>query len=286
MAAVKGILGRKLGMTQVWDSDNRVIPVTVIQAGPCRVVQLKTPERDGYSAVQIAFGAAKEQRLTKPELGHLKKNGAAPSKHLAELRVDDLSPYAVGQVIGADVFAAGERVDVTGISKGKGFTGVMQRHNFKGQGASHGNHKKHRAPGSVGACATPARVFKGMRMAGQSGSERVTTLNLEVVEGDAERGLLLVKGAVPGPNGAIVFVRNAVKGPAVAAPELGSGNGGAKQATKTEEPTLDADASDGEPGASVSESGAESAETDESGTPPSSEQPVEADAAESEGGAE
>jgi large subunit ribosomal protein L3 len=266
MAAVKGILGRKLGMTQVWDSDNRVIPVTVIQAGPCRVVQLKTPERDGYSAVQIAFGAAKEQRLSKPELGHLKKNGAAPTKHLAELRVDDLSPYAVGQVIGADVFAAGERVDVTGISKGKGFSGVMQRHNFKGQGASHGNHKKHRAPGSVGACATPARVFKGMRMAGQYGNERVTTLNLEVVEGDAERGLLLVRGAVPGPNGGIVLVRNAVKGPAVAPPTFG-GNGGAKK---------DADASDREPGASVSEAGAEVAETEESGTPASSERPEEA----------
>ena len=225
MAAVKGILGRKLGMTQVWDSDNRVIPVTVIQAGPCRVVQLKTPERDGYSAVQIAFGAAKEQRLSKPELGHLKKNGAAATKHLAELRVDDLSPYAVGQVIGADVFVAGERVDVTGISKGKGFSGVMQRHNFKGQGASHGNHKKHRAPGSVGACATPARVFKGMRMAGQTGNGRVTTLNLEVIEGDAERGLLLVRGAVPGPNGGLVLVRNAVKGPAVAAPAFGDGGG-------------------------------------------------------------
>jgi large subunit ribosomal protein L3 len=225
MAAVKGILGRKLGMTQVWDSDNRVVPVTVIQAGPCRVVQLKTPERDGYAAVQLAFGASKEQRLTKPDLGHLKKNGATPSKHLAELRVDDLSPYAVGQIIAADVFSAGERVDVTGISKGKGFTGTMQRHNFKGQGASHGNHKKHRAPGSVGACATPARVFKGMRMAGQHGSERVTTLNLEVVEGDAERGLLLVKGSVPGPNGGLVLVRNAVKGPAVAPPDLGSSDG-------------------------------------------------------------
>jgi large subunit ribosomal protein L3 len=223
MAAVKGILGRKLGMTQVWDSENRVVPVTVIQAGPCRVVQLKTPERDGYSAVQIAFGAAKEQRLSKPELGHLKKSGAAPSKHLAEIRVDDLSPYAVGQVINADVFAAGERVDVTGISKGKGFAGVMQRHNFKGQGASHGNHKKHRAPGSIGACATPARVFKGMKMAGQHGNARTTTLNLEVVEGDAERGLLLVKGAVPGPNGGLVFVRNAAKGPAVAAPDLSAG---------------------------------------------------------------
>jgi large subunit ribosomal protein L3 len=221
MAAVKGILGRKLGMTQVWDSENRVIPVTVIQAGPCRVVQLKTPERDGYSAVQIAFGAAKEHRLNKPELGHLKKSGAAPSKHLAEIRVADLSPYAVGQVIHADVFAAGELVDVTGISKGKGFAGAMQRHNFKGQGASHGNHKKHRAPGSIGACATPARVFKGMRMAGQYGNVRTTTLNLEVVEGDAERGLLLVKGAVPGPNGGLVFIRNAAKGPAVAPPSFG-----------------------------------------------------------------
>jgi len=223
MAAVKGILGRKLGMTQVWDSDNRVIPVTVIEAGPCRVVQLKTPERDGYSAVQLAFGSVKEQRLNRPELGHLKKGGAQPSKHLAELRVDDLAPYSVGQVINADVFAAGERVDVTGVSKGKGFAGVMQRHNFKGQGASHGNHKKHRAPGSIGACATPARVFKGMRMAGQHGNGRVTTLNLEVVEGDAERGLLLVRGAVPGPNGALVFVRNAVKGPPVAAPVAGGG---------------------------------------------------------------
>jgi len=243
MAAVKGILGRKLGMTQVWDSDNRVIPVTVIQAGPCRVVQLKTPERDGYSAVQIAFGAAKEQRLSKPELGHLKKNGAAATKHLAELRVDDLSPYAVGQVIGADVFVAGERVDVTGISKGKGFSGVMQRHNFKGQGASHGNHKKHRAPGSVGACATPARVFKGMRMAGQYGNERVTTLNLEVVEGDAERGLLLVRGSVPGPNGAIVLVRNAVKGPAVAPPTFAGGDTKKKDepATETEEVAVEAE---------------------------------------------
>ena len=221
MAAVKGILGRKLGMTQLWDADNRVVPVTVIQAGPCRVAQLKTPERDGYSAVQIAFGSVKEQRLNRPELGHLKKSGTGPSKHLAELRVDDLSPYEVGQVIDAAVFLTGERVDVTGISKGKGFTGVMQRHNFKGQGASHGNHKKHRAPGSIGACATPSRVFKGMRMAGQHGNARTTTLNLEVVEGDAERGLLLVRGSIPGPNGALVFVRNAVKGGPVAAPVFG-----------------------------------------------------------------
>ncbi len=156
--------------------------------------------------------------LTRPELGHLKKAAAAPARHLAELRVDDVSVYEVGQVINADVFAAGERVDVTGIAKGKGFVGVMQRHNFKGQGASHGNHKKHRSPGSIGACATPARVFKGMKMAGQHGNKRITTLNLEVVEGDAERGLLLVRGAIPGPSGGLVFVRNAVKGPVVEPP--------------------------------------------------------------------
>jgi large subunit ribosomal protein L3 len=210
--AVKGILGRKVGMTQVWDADHRVIPVTVIQAGPCRVVQLKTPERDGYAAVQLAFGATKPSRLNKPELGHLKKADAEPARTLAELRVDDLSAYQVGQLIAADVFAAGERVDVTGISKGKGFAGVMKRHNFKGQGASHGNHKAHRVPGAIGACATPSRVFKGMRMPGQMGAQKVTTLNLEVVEGDAERGLLLIKGSVPGPAGSLVFVRNAVKG--------------------------------------------------------------------------
>ena len=209
--AAKGILGRKLGMTQIWDDENRVVPVTVIEAGPCRVVQLKTPERDGYSAVQLAFGDTKPQRLSRPELGHLKKADAPPLRHVAELRVEDLSGFEIGQVIGADVFGAGERVDVTGISKGKGFTGAMVRHNFKGQGASHGNHKKHRAPGSIGACATPARVFKGMKMAGQFGNVRTTTLNLQVVEGDAERNLLLLRGAVPGPSGGIVFVRNAVK---------------------------------------------------------------------------
>ncbi len=216
--AGKGILGRKLGMTQVWDSEHRVVPVTVIQAGPCRVVQLKTPERDGYAAVQLAFGPTSANRLPKPALGHLKAADVEPLRHLAELRVDDLSAFSVGQVIGADVFAAGERVDVTGISKGKGFTGVMARHNFKGQGASHGNHKKHRAPGSIGACATPARVFKGVRMPGQHGNRSVTTLNLEVVEGDAERNLLLLKGSVPGPAGGLVFVRNAVKGPPATTP--------------------------------------------------------------------
>jgi large subunit ribosomal protein L3 len=207
----KGILGRKLGMTQIFDADNRIVPVTVVEAGPCRVVQLKTPERDGYAAVQLAFGDTKPARLTRPELGHLKAAGAPAQKYLVELRVDDLSNFEVGQVLQADVFAAGERADVTGTSKGHGFSGVMKRHNFKGQGASHGNHKKHRAPGAIGACATPARVFKGVRMAGQYGNNKVTTLNLEVVEGDAERGLLLIKGSVPGSNGGIVFVRSAVK---------------------------------------------------------------------------
>jgi large subunit ribosomal protein L3 len=209
--ASKGILGRKLGMTQVWDAENRAIPVTIIEAGPCRVVQLKTPERDGYSAVQLAFGDTKPRRLSKPELGHLKAAGGPPARHLAELRVTDLAGFEIGQIVRADLFEVGERVDVTGISKGKGFSGVMQRHNFKGLGASHGTHKKHRSPGSIGACATPARVFKGVKMAGQMGNERVTTLNLEVVQGDAERGLLLVKGAVPGPSGSLVFVRNATK---------------------------------------------------------------------------
>ena len=207
----KGILGRKLGMTQVFDDANRVIPVSVIEAGPCRVVQLRTPERDGYRAVQLAFGETKAGRLNKPELGHLRAAAGPPQRFLAELRVDDLSGFELGQIIAADIFEPGERVDVTGISKGSGFTGAMKRHNFSGQGASHGNHKKHRAPGAVGACATPSRVFKGMRMSGQMGNTRVTTLNLEVVEGDAERNLILVKGAVPGPNGGLVYLRDAVK---------------------------------------------------------------------------
>ena len=209
--ATKGILGRKLGMTQVWTDGNRLVPVTVIEAGPCRVVQLRTPERDGYRAVQLAFGETKPSRLTKPELGHLKAADAPAMRTLVELRVDELEGFEVGQVVKADTFEVGDRVDVSGISKGKGFAGVMKRHNFGGQGASHGNHKKHRAPGAVGACATPARVFKGMRMAGQYGNQRVTTLNLEVVQADPERNLLLVKGAVPGPNNGLVFVRDAVK---------------------------------------------------------------------------
>ena len=209
--ASKGILGRKLGMTQVWDEENRVIPVTVIQAGPCHVTQLKTPERDGYAAVQIAFGETKAGRLSRPELGHLSAAGVGPSKHLVELRVDDLADYAVGQAIAADVFTTGDRVDVTGVSKGKGFAGVMKRHNFKGQGASHGNHKKHRSPGSIGACATPARVFKGLKMAGRMGHEQVTTQNLQIVASDPERELVLVRSAVPGPRGGVVIIRTATK---------------------------------------------------------------------------
>ncbi len=210
LMATKGILGRKLGMTQVWEGD-RVIPVTVIEAGPCRVVQLKTPERDGYSAVQLSFGETKASRLSKGELGHLKAADAPASRTLAELRVESLDGFEIGQIVKADVFEAGDLVDATGITKGKGFAGGMKRHNFKGQGASHGNHKKHRAPGSVGACATPGRVFMGQKMAGHMGATRVTTLNLLVVQGDSERNLILIKGAVPGPNGGLVFLRNAVK---------------------------------------------------------------------------
>ena len=209
--ASKGILGRKLGMTQVWDEENRVIPVTVIQAGPCQVAQLKTPEHDGYAAVQLAFGETKSSRLNKPELGHLAAAGVGATKHLVELRVDDLADFAVGQTIVVDVFAKGERVDVTAVSKGKGFTGAMQRHNFKGQGASHGNHKSHRVPGAIGSCSFPGRVFKGQRMPGHMGHEQVTTQNLEVVQSDVERNLLLIKGSVPGPAGGVVIVRNAVK---------------------------------------------------------------------------
>ncbi len=209
--ATKAIVGEKVGMTQIWDEQNRAIPVTVVRVAPVRVVQVKTPDRDGYSALQVTYGTRKARALNKPESGHFAKAGIDPGRTLIELRVDDTSAYTVGQEIKVDVLAAGERIDVTAVSKGKGFTGAMKRHNFKGQGASHGNHKHHRAPGSVGACATPSRVFKGTRMAGQVGGQRVTTLNLEVVQADAERDLLLVKGAVPGPRGGVVLIRNAVK---------------------------------------------------------------------------
>jgi large subunit ribosomal protein L3 len=210
--ARKAIVGEKVGMTQIWDDQNRAVPVTVVKVSPVRVVQVKTPASDGYSALQVTYGIVKASRLTKPEAGHFAKAQVDAGKKVVELRLEDTSEYAVGQEIGADILAAGEKVDVTAVSRGKGFAGVMKRHNFKGQGAGHGNHKKHRAPGSIGACATPARVFKGMKMAGRMGGERVTTLNLEVVQADPERQLLLLKGAVPGPRGGLVIIRDAVKG--------------------------------------------------------------------------
>ena len=209
----KGILGRKLGMTQVFDEGARAIPVTAIEAGPCRVAQVRTPERDGYSAIQLAFGEVKDGKLSKPELGHLKKAGAGGHRHLVELRVADASQYEVGQTLRADVFEQGERADVIGTSKGKGFAGVYKRHNFGGAPASHGTERKHRTPGSVGATTTPSRVLKGRKMPGRMGHERVTVLNLEVVRADPERNLLLVKGAVPGPVGGLVVVRSAVRRP-------------------------------------------------------------------------
>ncbi|MDE3205963.1 MAG: 50S ribosomal protein L3 [Acidobacteriota bacterium] len=208
----KAIVGEKVGMSQVWDDQNRAIAVTIVRVDPVRVVQLKTTDRDGYSAVQVTYGTQKAQRLNKPEAGHFSAAGVDPGRRLVELRVTDTSEFDVGQELKVDMLSAGDKVDVTAISKGKGFAGGMKRHNFKGQGASHGNHKHHRAPGSVGACATPARVFKGTRMAGQYGSGRVTTLNLEVVKSDPERNLLLIKGAVPGPRGGMVVIRDAVKG--------------------------------------------------------------------------
>jgi large subunit ribosomal protein L3 len=210
----KAIVGEKVGMTQVWDDQNRAVAVTVVRVTPVRVVQLKTPDRDGYSALQVTYGIRKARSLTKPEAGHFAAagDGVDPGKVLVELRVADTADYQVGQELTVDVLSAGDKVDVTAVSKGKGFAGAMKRHNFKGQGASHGNHKHHRAPGSVGACATPARVFKGTRMAGQMGSAKVTTLNLEVVQADGERNLLLLKGAVPGPRGGLVLIRGAIKG--------------------------------------------------------------------------
>lgn len=209
---MKAILGQKLGMTQIFDDEARSIPVTVVKAGPVHVVQIKTIENDGYNAIQIAYGEAKPGQVNKPTEGHYAKAGVAPSKHLIEVKVEDPSEFNVGQEIKVEeMFEIGTRADVSGVSKGKGFAGVMKRHNFSGQGASHGNHKKHRAPGSIGACATPSRVFKGMNMAGRMGGEKVTTLSLEVAGVDAERGLLMLNGSVPGPKGSVVFVREAVK---------------------------------------------------------------------------
>jgi large subunit ribosomal protein L3 len=209
---IKGVLGEKLGMTQVWDENNRVVPVTVVKAGPCVVTQIRTADRDGYDAVQIAFGEIDPRKVNKPLKGHFAKADVPPRRHLVELRTADASTYALGQEVTAEVFDSGVKVDVTGKSKGKGTAGVMKRHGFKGLGAGHGTQRKHRSPGSIGGCATPGRVFKGLRMAGRMGNERVTTQNLTVHAVDAEKGLLLIKGAVPGPNGGLILVRSAAKG--------------------------------------------------------------------------
>lgn len=209
---MKAILGQKLGMTQVFDEEARAIPVTVIKAGPVHVTQIKTIERDGYNAIQISYGEVKPGRVTQPEAGHYAKAGVAPGSHLVEIKVEDPSQFELGQELKVtEMFEPGTKADVSGVSKGKGFAGVIKRHSFSGQGASHGTHKKHRAPGSIGACATPSRVFKGMRMAGRMGGDKVTTLNLEVVSIDEERGLLLLGGSVPGPKGSVILVRAAVK---------------------------------------------------------------------------
>ncbi len=210
---IKGLLGTKLGMTQLWDDNNRVVPVTVVQAGPCVVTQVRTPATDGYSAVQLGFGAIKAKQLTQPAKGQFTKAGVTPRKHLVEIRTTDASEYTLGQELGADVFDAAEILDVTGVSKGKGTAGVMKRHGFHGLRATHGVHRKHRSPGSIGGCATPGRVFKGLKMAGRMGVERKTVQNLTVHAVDTERGLILIKGAIPGNKGGLVVLRSASKKP-------------------------------------------------------------------------
>jgi large subunit ribosomal protein L3 len=207
-----GILGEKLGMTQVFDDNNRIVPVTVVKAGPCVITQIRTQEKDGYTAVQLAYGQIDPRKVTKPVAGHFKKADVTPRRHLVEVRTESIEGFTVGQELGADVFADGARVDVTGTTKGKGTAGVMKRHGFSGVSASHGAHRNHRKPGSIGACATPSRVFKGMRMAGRMGHVNATTTGLTVHKVDAERGLLLIRGAVPGPKGGLLLVRSASKG--------------------------------------------------------------------------
>ena len=209
---IKGVLGTKLGMTQVFDDDGRMVPVTVVEAGPCVVTAVRTPDADGYAAVQLGYGEIDPRRVNKPEAGHFVRAGVTPRRYLVEVRTDDASDYTLGQEVTAEAFEAGELIDVTARSKGKGFAGVMKRHGFKGLGASHGTQRKHRAPGSIGGCATPGRVFKGMRMSGRMGNDRITTQNLSVHKVDAENGLLLIKGAIPGRRGNVVIVKSAVKG--------------------------------------------------------------------------
>jgi len=209
---VKGLLGKKLGMTQVWDANNKLVPVTVIEAGSNVVTQIKSVDTDGYVAIQVAFGAIKPTKVDKPTAGHFEKAGVNPRRYLAEIRTADAAEYSVGQELGVEVFEVGSKLDVVGTSKGKGFAGHMKRHGFAGVSASHGAHRNHRKPGSIGMSSTPGRVFKGKKMAGRMGGDRVTALNLKLHGVDAEKGLLLIKGAIPGPKGQLVFVRNAVKG--------------------------------------------------------------------------
>ena len=209
---VKGLLGTKLGMTQAWDENNRLVPITVVEAGSNVVTQIKNLENDGYAAVQVAYGAIDPRKVNQPDGGHFAKAGVNPRRHIAEIRTADAADYTVGQELGVETLEVGSKVDVVGTSKGKGFAGHMKRHGFSGVGASHGAHRNHRKPGSIGASSTPSRVFKGTRMAGRMGGDRVTTLNLTLHAVDAEKGLLLIKGAIPGPKGQLVFVRNAVKG--------------------------------------------------------------------------
>ena len=210
----KGLLGTKLGMTQTWDENNRIVPVTVVLAGPCVVTEVRTSDSHGYDGVQLAFGEIDPRKVNKPMRGHFEKAGVTPRRHVVELRTADASEYTLGQELTAETFAAGDKVDVSATSKGKGTAGVMKRHGFHGLKASHGTHKKHRAPGSIGGCATPGRVFKGLKMAGRMGNERVTTQNVSVHQVDAERGLILLAGAVPGAKGSLVLIRNAAKGAA------------------------------------------------------------------------
>ncbi|GAB2762308.1 50S ribosomal protein L3 [Sinomonas soli] len=209
---VKGLLGTKLGMTQVWDENNKLIPVTVVKADANVVTQLRNAETDGYTAVQIGYGQIDPRKVNKPLTGHFEKAGVTPRRHLVEVRTADAESYEVGQELSVETFEAGQKIDIVGTTKGKGFAGVMKRHGFSGVGASHGAHKNHRKPGSIGACATPGRVFKGLRMAGRMGNVRQTTMNLTVHAVDAENSLLLIKGALPGARGSVVLVRTAVKG--------------------------------------------------------------------------
>ena len=213
---VRGLLGTKLGMTQVWGEDNRIVPVTVVQAGPCVVTQVRTAATDGYTAVQLAYGAVDPRKVNKPDTGHFAKAGVTPRRHLVELRTENASEFTLGQELTASLFAAGEAIDVTGTSKGKGFAGVMKLHGFHGLSSSHGTQRKHRSPGSIGACATPSRVFKGHKMAGRMGGNTTTTQGLTVHSVDLEAGVILVKGAVPGPTGGVVLIRNAAKAPSAA----------------------------------------------------------------------